>query len=114
MLDRWGDQVAHGWVTGDDEFGRHTRFRHDLRERGERYVLGVPCTTTMRDLEAPLPAYAGRGRRPKGRWKSRWSGAGCRHGSSANAPDPRNGWWSPGNRARTRAPWDPAPLAMPP
>ena len=30
---------------------------HDLRKRGERYVLGVPCTTTMRDLEAPLPAY---------------------------------------------------------
>ena len=43
MLDAWGDQVPHGWVTGDDELGRHTRFRHDLRERGERYVLGVPC-----------------------------------------------------------------------
>ncbi len=65
MLDLWGDQVTHGWVTGDDEFGRHTRFRHDLRERGERYVLGVPCNTTIRDLEAPLPAYQGRGRRPK-------------------------------------------------
>jgi SRSO17 transposase len=66
MLDAWGDQVPHGWVTGDDELGRHTRFRHALRERGERYVLGVPCTTTMRDLEAPCPAYQGRGRRPKG------------------------------------------------
>jgi SRSO17 transposase len=41
MLDAWGDQVPHGWVTGDDELGRHSRFRHDLRERGERYVLGV-------------------------------------------------------------------------
>ena len=70
MLDAWGDQVPHGWVTGDDELGRHTRFRHELRERGERYVLGVPCTTTMRDLEAPLPAYAGRGRRPKAPWQS--------------------------------------------
>jgi SRSO17 transposase len=70
MLDAWGDQVPHGWVTGDDEFGRHTQFRHQLRERGERYVLGVPCTTTMRDLEAPLPAYAGRGRRPKAPWQS--------------------------------------------
>jgi SRSO17 transposase len=70
MLDAWGDQVAHGWVTGDDELGRHTRFRHELRERGERYVLGVPCTTTMRDLEAPLPEYAGRGRRPKAPWQS--------------------------------------------
>jgi SRSO17 transposase len=53
MLDAWGDQTPHGWVTGDDELGRHSRFRHELRERGERYVLGVPCTTTIRDLEAP-------------------------------------------------------------
>jgi SRSO17 transposase len=70
MLDAWGDQVPHGWVTGDDELGRHTRFRRELRERGERYVLGVPCTTTTRDLEAPSPAYAGRGRRPKAPWQS--------------------------------------------
>src|SRR5499427_6309746 len=70
MLGLWGEQVPHGWVTGDDELGPHTRFRHDLRERGERYVLGVPCTTTMRDLEAPLPAYQGRGRRPKAPWQS--------------------------------------------
>jgi SRSO17 transposase len=68
MLDAWRDQVPHGWVTGDDELGRQTQFRHALRERGERYVLGVPCTTTMRDLEAPLPAYAGRGRPPKTPW----------------------------------------------
>src|SRR6266700_5065852 len=70
MRDLWGAQVPHGWVTGDDELGRHTRFRHELRERGERYMLGVPCTTTMRDLEAPLPEYAGRGRRPKAPWQS--------------------------------------------
>jgi SRSO17 transposase len=36
MLDEWREQVPHGWVTGDDELGHHTRFRHDLRERGER------------------------------------------------------------------------------
>src|SRR5712691_5399512 len=70
MLDTWGDQMPHGWVTGDDELGRHTPFRHALRERGERYVLGVPCNTTIRDLEAPLPAYHGRGRRPKAPWQS--------------------------------------------
>ena len=70
MLDEWGDQVPHGWVSGDDELGRHTRFRQDLRERGERYVLGVPCNTTIRDLEAPLPEYQGRGRRPKVPWQS--------------------------------------------
>src|SRR6266487_3522403 len=70
MLDAWGEQVPHGWVTGDDELGRHSRFREQLRQRDERYVLGVPCTTTMRDLEAPLPAYHGRGRRPKSPWQS--------------------------------------------
>jgi SRSO17 transposase len=70
MLDLWGERIPHGWVTGDDELGRHTRFRHALRERGERYVLGVPCTTIMRDLEAPLPAYVGRGRPPKAPWQS--------------------------------------------
>src|SRR4029077_6987405 len=43
MLDAWREQVPHGWGTGDDELGRHTRFRHDLRERGERYVLGPPA-----------------------------------------------------------------------
>ena len=64
------DQVPHGWVTGDDELGRHSRFRGQLRERGERYVLGVPCNTTIRDLEAPLPEYSGRGRRPKAPWQS--------------------------------------------
>ena len=70
MLDAWGEQVPHGWVTGDDELGRHTGFRQALRERGERYVLGVPCTTTIRDLEAPLPPYQGRGRPPKAPWQS--------------------------------------------
>jgi len=70
MLDQWGEQVPHGWVTGDDELGRHTALRQALRERGERYVLGVPCNTTMRDLEALPPAYQGRGRRPKAPWQS--------------------------------------------
>jgi SRSO17 transposase len=70
MLDLWGEQVPHGWVTGDDELGRHTGFRQALRERGERYVLGVPCTTIIRDLEAPVPAYQGRGRPPKPPWQA--------------------------------------------
>jgi SRSO17 transposase len=67
-LDLWSEQVPHGWVVGDDALGRGTRFRQQLRERGERSVLGVPCTTTIRDLEAPVPAYRGRGRRPKAPW----------------------------------------------
>ncbi|HSX82417.1 MAG TPA: transposase [Candidatus Saccharimonadia bacterium] len=47
--DAGGEQVPHGGVPGDDERGRHPRLRHALRARGERYVLGVPCPTTMRD-----------------------------------------------------------------
>jgi hypothetical protein len=69
-LDAWGDQVPHGGVPGDDELGRHTRFRQELRQRGERDGLGVPCHTTRRDLEAPLPEYSGRGRRPRAPWPS--------------------------------------------
>jgi hypothetical protein len=70
MLDLWGEQVPHSWVMGDDELGRHTWFRQQLRTRGERYVRGAPCTTVIRDLEAPLPAYQGRGRPPKPPWQS--------------------------------------------
>jgi len=36
ILDEWGKHIPHGWVTGDDELGRHTQFRQQLRERGER------------------------------------------------------------------------------
>jgi SRSO17 transposase len=64
MLDLWGAQVPHSGVPGAEELGRHTRFRGELRQRGECYVLGGPRTTTIRDREAPLPAYAGRGRVP--------------------------------------------------
>jgi SRSO17 transposase len=70
MLDAWGKQVPHGWISGDDELGRHTQFRHALRERGERYLLGVPCNTAIRDLEASSPAYQGRGRPSKAPWQS--------------------------------------------
>jgi len=31
MLDQWRAHVPHSWVTGDDELGRHTQFRQDLR-----------------------------------------------------------------------------------
>jgi SRSO17 transposase len=70
MRDAWGEQVPHGWGTGDDALGRHTRFRRAWRERGARYVRGVPCTTTRRALAAPWPASQGRGRRPKAPWQS--------------------------------------------
>ena len=56
LLDRSGADVPFGWVAGDDEFGRASAFRAALRERGLRYVLDVPCNTSIRDLgEAPAP-----------------------------------------------------------
>jgi SRSO17 transposase len=51
-------------------WGATRGFAASYASGGERYVLGVPCTTTMRDLQAPLPAYPGRGRRPKAPWQS--------------------------------------------
>ena len=56
LLARSGAEVPHGWVVGDDEFGRASEFREWLRERGERYVLDVPCNTTIRDPEGDRPA----------------------------------------------------------
>jgi SRSO17 transposase len=55
LLDRSLPGLAHGWVAGDDEFGRASGFRAALRQREERYVLDVPCNTTVRDLERRRP-----------------------------------------------------------
>jgi len=65
LLDRHGDQLPHSWITGDDEMGRPAGFRSELRERNERYLLAVPCNTTIRDLEIPPPEHFGPGRPPK-------------------------------------------------
>jgi len=55
MLDKCRAELPHGWVAGDDELGRCSEFRAQLRSRGERYVLDVPCNTRIRDLDAPPP-----------------------------------------------------------
>jgi SRSO17 transposase len=55
LLDRSLPGLPHGWITGDDEFGRTSEFRAALRLRKERYVLDVPCNTTVRDLERRRP-----------------------------------------------------------
>ncbi len=55
LLDRSLPGLSHGWITGDDEFGRPAEFRAALRQRHERYVLDVPCNTTIRDLERRRP-----------------------------------------------------------
>lgn len=64
MLDESGKSLPHGWVAGDDEMGRPSGFRRELRARNERYLLGVPSNLRVRDLEVPPPESSGRGRHP--------------------------------------------------
>lgn len=79
-----GQKLPHGWVVGDDEFGRVTDLRASLRQDKERYVLDVPCDTLVRDLSARRPPSRPGGkprwplwervdrwaaRQPKKRWK---------------------------------------------
>jgi SRSO17 transposase len=79
-----GRELPHGWVVGDDEFGRAAEFRAELRLDQERYVLDVPCNTQVRDLSRRRPPAREGGRerwaewervdawaarQPKGRWR---------------------------------------------
>ena len=77
MLEEKGDLLPHAWIAGDDEMGRSTRFRRELRALGETYLLAVPSNTNIRDLEGECPPYRGRGRRPKPPFQrvDRWAGS---------------------------------------
>src|SRR5262249_12367024 len=65
LLERCRKDLPHAWVTGDDELGRPAQFRGWLRRHGARYVLDVPCDTSVRDLECRRPwrRRAGQGRK---------------------------------------------------
>lgn len=65
MLKSNGPYLPHRWIAGDDEMGRSSGFRRDLRGLGEQYLLAVPSNTGIRDLQSEPPAYGGRGARPK-------------------------------------------------
>jgi SRSO17 transposase len=65
MLKQTGPLLPHGWVTGDDEMGRSSRFRAELRRLNEPYLLAVPSNTTVRDLEGAVPEWSGRGPHPR-------------------------------------------------
>jgi SRSO17 transposase len=64
LLDK-RDSLPHGWVAGDDEMGRVAKFRADLREINERYLLAVPCNTSIRDFDGEVPQGCGWGAPPK-------------------------------------------------
>ena len=63
MLDERGPQLPHAWISGDDELGRCSWFRQQLRSRQECYLLAVPSNTTVRDLRAADPPTGSTGRR---------------------------------------------------
>jgi SRSO17 transposase len=65
MLDEHGPLLPHAWIAGDDELGRSSFFRQELRSRNECYLLAVPSNTLVRDMTVSDPAYDGRGPRPK-------------------------------------------------
>lgn len=62
MLREHRAALPHRWVTGDDEMGRNSQFRGELRAMNERYLLAVPSNTLVRDLDAPTPPSGGPGR----------------------------------------------------
>lgn len=65
MLQDKGPLLPHAWITGDDEMGRSSWFRQELRALNERYLLAVPSNTLIRDAEVEPPPYGGHGRHPK-------------------------------------------------
>src|SRR6516162_2701891 len=129
MLDERGPLLPHAWVAGDDEMGRCSWFRRQLRSRGECYLLAVPCNTSVRDLFAADPPHAGRGRRPrqpftrvdrwcagvaggagrrtevragrKARCRCRPCGRWCRRGPRAVRRTWPRSWWSSGSGKAT-------------
>jgi SRSO17 transposase len=84
QLDEATAVLPGAWVTGDDEYGRSTELRAELRQRRLSYVLDVPCNTLVRDVAERRPpskpggkprrpaferADAWVARQPKGRWR---------------------------------------------
>jgi SRSO17 transposase len=72
LLDRSAADVPFAWVAGDDEYGRASAFRAELRRRRYTYVLDVPANTQVRDLDEAAAAGA---RRPPWRSAEAWARA---------------------------------------
>jgi len=85
LLDRVRHELPGRWVLADDEFGRSSELRSQLRLRRLSYVLDVPCNTLVRDLSERRPPSRPGGqprravfervdqwvaRQAKGRWRT--------------------------------------------
>jgi SRSO17 transposase len=75
MLDEHGAMLPHAWIAGDDELGRSSWFRQQLRQRHEQYLLAVPANTLVRDLKAPPAPEQGRARKAPFQRVERWCAA---------------------------------------
>lgn len=77
MLAKHSATLPHQWITGDDEMGRPSWFRRDLRALREQYLFAVPSNTSIRDLEVEPPDGTGIGRPRKRPWQnvSKWTQA---------------------------------------
>ena len=66
LLDRVRVDLPGDWVVADDEYGRCSALRAELRQRHLRYVLDVPCNTLVREPAARRPPRppGGKPRRP--------------------------------------------------
>jgi SRSO17 transposase len=91
MLAHRGQSLPHSWIAGDDELGRPYAFRRRLDRLHERYLLAVPSNTLIRDLDAPEPPYAGRGRWPKRPWQRVDAWAASRNTNEWTEIDVRDG-----------------------
>lgn len=49
--------LPHAWVTGDDEMGRNSGFREQLRAMNQQYLLAVPSNTLVREFDAVPPPH---------------------------------------------------------
>ena len=65
MLDERGPLLPHAWVAGDDEMGRCSWFRQELRLAARALPAGRAVEHAGARPVAPEPPYAGRGRRPQ-------------------------------------------------
>jgi len=72
LIDRSAAAVPFAWIVGDDEYGRASAFRAELRLRRHTYVLDVPSNTQVRDLDEAPEAGS---RRPPWRSVEEWARA---------------------------------------
>jgi SRSO17 transposase len=75
MLREKGPLLPHAWIAGDEEFGRSTQFRRDLRALQERYLLAVPCNTLVQTLETDVSNVAQKRPLPPFQRVDRWRAA---------------------------------------